>query len=274
MGLFWDYFKKTLRFPLVWKPGPLGIVAEGGAGALDQAHGDERWLRDQFLPTEAESQYLNDFAKSRGLTRFPEETDTAWYTRIKTAYVYWKSGGKVSGLTRFLESFGFSDIVITELSPPEWAQFCVSVDADDGASTPGISLLVKLINEMKPARSKLKETRIIGIFGENTFELDGEVTGDDGEIDDLKGCGSALSQGENTSVAANKLVDSAATFQTDGVSPGMTVYNDTDETDSVIVTVDSETQLTLDTDIFTATDREYTVNEDVGGKFAYLKAAA
>jgi hypothetical protein len=110
-------------------------------------------------------------------------------------------------------------------------------------------------------------------FNGNAFTCDGEVVGNDGEIDPLLGFGSALSQGSNTSISANKLIDSGATFLTDSVDNTMLVYNTSDENKADIVSVDSEIQLTLDADIFTATPKEYYVNENTGGKLSYLQAA-
>jgi hypothetical protein len=63
-----------------------------------------------------------------------------------------------------------------------------------------------------------------------SFTLDDDVAGDDGEINTLEGLGAALSQGTNTSVSANKLIDVGATFQSDGVDNTMIVYNTTDST--------------------------------------------
>lgn len=90
------------------------------------------------------------------------------------------------------------------------------------------------------------------------------------------GFGNLLSQGTNTSVSSFKLIDSGATFQSDGVATGDFVYNNTDKTQAKVVTVDSQIQLTLDTDIFTGTGKGYTINEDedVGGKLAYIQAPA
>lgn len=69
------------------------------------------------------------------------------------------------------------------------------------------------------------------------------------------------STGTNTSTSTNKLIDSGATFVTDGTPVGITVYNDTDSTRAVVTSVDSETQLTLSSDIFTGTGKTYTVGD-------------
>ena len=65
--------------------------------------------------------------------------------------------------------------------------------------------------------------------------------------------------GTNTTATASKLIDSAATFITNGLFAGDVVHNDTDETSATVLSVDSETQLTLNANIFTATGKVYAV---------------
>lgn len=60
-----------------------------------------------------------------------------------------------------------------------------------------------------------------------------------------------VSTGTTTSTSSGKLIDTGATFQTDGVTKGMQVFNTTDSTTALVSSVDSETQLTLSSDIFT-----------------------
>ena len=65
-------------------------------------------------------------------------------------------------------------------------------------------------------------------------------------------------QGSSTSTSTNKLIDGNATFITDGIQPGDVIYKyQTEEplnwangTSATVVSVDSETQLTLDANIF------------------------
>lgn len=70
--------------------------------------------------------------------------------------------------------------------------------------------------------------------------------------------------GTNTSATANKLTDTGATFITDGIQVGFTVFNDTDSTFATVTAIDSETQLSLSKDIFTATSKAYTVIQAEG----------
>lgn len=69
--------------------------------------------------------------------------------------------------------------------------------------------------------------------------------------------------GTNTSTATDKLIDSGATF-TASVNIGDVVANTTAGTYSEVVTVDSDTQLTLADDIFTSTSQAYSVDGGFG----------
>ena len=60
----------------------------------------------------------------------------------------------------------------------------------------------------------------------------------------------AVADGTTDAAAASQLIDSTATFDTDGVLPGHIAYNVTDDTTTTVVTVDSGTQLTVADDIF------------------------
>jgi hypothetical protein len=68
-----------------------------------------------------------------------------------------------------------------------------------------------------------------------------------------------LKSGTNSSVVVNQLVDSTAFFLTNGISPGDRVVNLTTGIIGSVVTVLSNTVLTLDSDIFTTTPVGYTV---------------
>jgi hypothetical protein len=68
-----------------------------------------------------------------------------------------------------------------------------------------------------------------------------------------------IESGTNTTATAFKLIDSTAMFITNNVKTGDIVHNDTDETMATVVTVDSETQITLNANIFAATGKIYNV---------------
>ena len=68
-----------------------------------------------------------------------------------------------------------------------------------------------------------------------------------------------IAGGTNTSAVAFKLVNSAALYITKNVKTGDVVHNDTAGTAATVVSVDSQTQLTLNADIFTSTSQTYAV---------------
>ena len=68
-----------------------------------------------------------------------------------------------------------------------------------------------------------------------------------------------IAGGTNTSAVAFKLVNSAAVYITKNVKTGDVVHNDTAGTAATVVSVDSQTQLTLNADIFTSTSQTYAV---------------
>lgn len=68
-----------------------------------------------------------------------------------------------------------------------------------------------------------------------------------------------IAGGSNTTATAFKLINSAATYITKNLKTGDIVHNDTAGTAATIVSVDSETQLTLNADIFTSTSQTYVV---------------
>lgn len=68
-----------------------------------------------------------------------------------------------------------------------------------------------------------------------------------------------ITTGTNTAVTANALIDSAATFLTDGISQGDIVVNETDNKVAYVLTVVSNNQIKIDKDIFLATSRNYKI---------------
>lgn len=66
--------------------------------------------------------------------------------------------------------------------------------------------------------------------------------------------------GTATTDTALKIIASASTFITDGVEPGMRVKNTTDTTYGYVASVDSETQLTMDTDLCPDGDETFTIS--------------
>lgn len=65
--------------------------------------------------------------------------------------------------------------------------------------------------------------------------------------------------GTNTSTSSGKLINSSATFLTSKVEIGDIVYNTTDGTAATVTDIDSETSLSLNANIFSATSKAYKV---------------
>jgi len=80
--------------------------------------------------------------------------------------------------------------------------------------------------------------------------------------------GAALTSDTADGTTADKLVDSGATFSTDGVTAGDWVKNTTDGTFTQVAAVDSETQLSLDDDIF-ASGEDYDIRPNNYGNSVF-----
>jgi len=72
--------------------------------------------------------------------------------------------------------------------------------------------------------------------------------------------GDSVSSGTTSGVTTNQLIDSTATFVTDGVAVGDQVQNTTDSTYAIVTLVNSQTVLTLNRDIMTSGEN-YQVRE-------------
>lgn len=172
MSLFGNYFRDTLRFPAILNGGALAMLAEGAALLLDTVQTVILQLRDQFFPARCEETYLTNFARSRGIVRAPLEPQESYYGRIKFAYLWWKRGGRASGMRLMLiDFFAFPEVEIINLrdsDPARWAEFTVRI------SVIGVSLIFTeaqilwAINEIKPARSKLAAIEYI-------YSVEGDV---------------------------------------------------------------------------------------------------
>ena len=183
MSLFWEYFRETLRFPLIWAAGALAQLAKGGAAALDAAREHIIWLRSQFLPATAHAEFLARFAKSRGIKRHPTETDAQFKSRVIYAFSWQLLGGKAAGLPKILDFYGFPNAEITNVrdeDPARWAEFKVGLEAPEILSEENWATALWAINDYKPARSKLAQLRfsrqVQGAVSLAAGVISGEIT--------------------------------------------------------------------------------------------------
>jgi len=68
-----------------------------------------------------------------------------------------------------------------------------------------------------------------------------------------------IAGGTNTTATSFKLINSAALYITKNVKTGDVVHNDTAGTAATVVSVESETELTLNANIFTTTAQAYAI---------------
>jgi hypothetical protein len=188
MSVFWKYFRKTLRWPLIWSDGYLALLVKGGALVLDQAREDILEIRRQAMPESCDLQYLDRIAQGRGVARWENELDDFWRTRVVNAFKFNQEGGRKSCIeqlfslagidAQIIEAHEIFDLVrdaggvkvdgswaldgsvvlqdfynLHGLPYVSWAEFIVKVDL---ASSPlWGDLGQKIVNEFKPARSRM-----------------------------------------------------------------------------------------------------------------------
>ena len=161
MGLFWSYFRDTLRFPAILRQGPLAMLAEGGAAVLDDVRGVILQLREQFFPEKCEEVLLTRYAKSRGIVRAPLETEEYWKARVRFAYLWWARGGRASSMEQTLvKFFDFASAAVISLrdeDPTRWAEFRVELEVLGGTLSISQEQIEWGINEIKRASAKLAE---------------------------------------------------------------------------------------------------------------------
>lgn len=188
MSVFWEYFKKTLRFPLIWSDGYLSLLVKGGAMVLDQAREDILEFRRQAMPESCDSQYLDHIAASRGVTRWENEPDDFWRRRVGRAMDFNCKAGKRVGVQEILEMAGVeseiwepadvskallaagvlrldgswkldgaqkleSVMALAGMPYLGWAEFGIRINFANYTQTGQEAFLKHLIYEYKPARS-------------------------------------------------------------------------------------------------------------------------
>ena len=163
MSELWKYFRDVLAWPLIHAPGPVQAVVKGLALTLDGARDDAVYLRRQFFPGLCEAELVAAHGESRGIVRHPRETAEQYRQRVVKAYRWHQLGGKIEGLPEILRFYGFDAIKIDNLrrwAPSRWAEFQLGLkapvtQAEQTTLLADLDTLIRLVNEYKPARSKL-----------------------------------------------------------------------------------------------------------------------
>ncbi|WP_321495641.1 phage tail protein [uncultured Desulfobacter sp.] len=185
MPIFWDYFTKKLQFLPILKAGAAQVLAQGGAGMLDEARSAVLWLRDQFLPELCDDSQLDSWAQSRGITRQAYETDEQYEEKVRFAWAWHLIGGREEALERILEeAAGITDdfeiINMRDLDEERWAEFRIVFENLSGDSMEKFDVLPAAIFKIKPARSKLEgiDMSLMPVEGAFYIGASGIFTGD------------------------------------------------------------------------------------------------
>ena len=261
------------------------------ASALWGLYKYQEWISRQIFPDTADTVNLEHHAWVRGVSRTTGETDAAYLARLLdyirrppaggNKYDYEKWAKEISGVTKAYcvpigQGLGTVDVII--LADP------VTTDDEIPSSSARIGVTTgvtanKLVDTNATfetdhavaagdiVENPLRQTQatVTAVDSTTQLSLDADIflfAGDPYIIH--------CQTGTNTSVAASKLIDSAGIFDntTYTVKPGDIVENVTDNLQTTVVTVDSATQLTLATDIFTVTGKKYVIY----GLIALVKA--
>jgi hypothetical protein len=160
MSLFWDYFRKTLRWGPIWKDGVLAAVAKGGAVGLDEARDNILWLRGQFMPDTCITEYLAKHAAGRVISsQHYRETIDQYRDRVVNAFAWHEKGGKARGLSEILEYYRFEDVQVYSLRSEDeerWAEFRLYVRPTFWMESEDYDLLKMIANEYKAASAMLE----------------------------------------------------------------------------------------------------------------------
>lgn len=185
MGVFWEYFRTTLRFIPILRPGPLAALAEGGAAALDNGRETALWLRDQAFPERCDLELLDTFAAGRGINRFEFELDAQFYGRVRAAYAWHIMGGRPEGVRLALvAAMGTANVTLEalrETDPERWAEHRIRITGISGGALNNLPTVEATFNEVKQAGAKLAgidieitlptATRYHGVGGVSTGEV-------------------------------------------------------------------------------------------------------
>jgi len=168
MSIFYNYFKNILRWPpLSSGVGAIAVIVAGIARSFDSARENILWLREQFHPATAEDEYIKAFGESRGIFQFPTEKFEPYKKRVIAAYNWQYKGGKEQGLPEILAYYGYRaqpPINMRTVDEKRWAEFAMSVilpPEGEGFSEADYELIPKVINDQKPARSKLSKLNMV-----------------------------------------------------------------------------------------------------------------
>lgn len=262
--------------------GLLFIKAACMASALWGAYKHQDWVSKQIFPDTAAAEQLDHHAWVRGLTRSVGESDADLLTRLLEHLRRPPAGGNKADYEKWAreianvaaaycypihQGIGTADVVVvadetatgSEL-PSSSARMGVTTSVTAGKLVDSAAAFTTghqaAIGDVVRNTTQGTETTVSAVDSGTQLSLTDDIFK---YVNDsyLVFC----QTGTNTSTNTDKLIDSAGAFVngTYTVKKGDRVRNLSDKTESIVVTVDSASQLTLAADIFTATGKKYVI---------------
>ena len=164
MKKYWPYFRDGLGYPEIQHGGPLALLAQAEGGELDALYESGLKLREQFFPSLAEKESVLLHGLCRGVPRHRLEDDRQYRTRVAEAWAWQWQAGRVHGLERIFDSYGFPIVSLPAVEhPAHWAEFDLEVESPPGQalSAETWELLDWIIFEYKRASAMLRTLRLV-----------------------------------------------------------------------------------------------------------------
>lgn len=163
---FWQWFRKTLRWPFLLVGGPVGLICETLARAADTVLPDIQWFVAQFNPATCEFSYVDKHGAARGLVRHFRETPDMWRRRVCAAFAWHKLAGVRTGMPKILDHYGYTGSVMINLAAEgeteRWAHFRVELgDGTYGVTSEDYEVILWILKQVKPAKSVLDSITLV-----------------------------------------------------------------------------------------------------------------
>lgn len=129
---YWPYFRDSLGYPQIQRPGPLALIAEGAADEMDRLYQAGMKVREQFLPDLAETESVGIHGQSRGVHRHHLESGEQYRTRVINAFPWHRLAGRHRGMYKIFAAYGFPIISLVYLTGDAWAEFDLEVESPAG----------------------------------------------------------------------------------------------------------------------------------------------